>query len=315
MELIHRIYPQNLNSTGCVLTIGNFDGFHLGHQSLLASLIEQGRQRDLPAAVLVFEPQPLEFFSSAKRDAPPARLTALRDKVTYFCQAGVDILWCAHFNHAFAQLTAEQFVEQILVKQLNVRYLLVGDDFRFGRARQGDFALLSQLGKKWGFVVANSQTFCYQNQRVSSTAIRQALQQDNLALAQALLGHPYQISGKVVHGDKRGRLLGTPTANLLLKPAMAAVSGVYAVEVLGISDQPLPAVANIGVRPTVAGTRRQLEVYILNFSQDLYGKVLSVVLRHKIRDEQRFASLEALKQQISQDVAVACAYFQQSIVK
>lgn len=249
-----------------------------------------------------FEPQPLELFAA---DKAPARLTRLREKVRYLEQAGVDAVLCVRFDRRFAAQTAQSFVADLLVDKLGVKFLAVGDDFRFGAGRQGDFLLLQNAGVEYGFDVISTQTFCDDGKRISSTAIRQALAEDNLPMANALLGRPFSISGRVVHGDALGRTIGFPTANLPLRRTVSPVKGVYAVEVLGLGSQPLPGVANIGTRPTVAGLRQQLEVHLLDVSIDLYGRHIEVVLRDKIRNEQRFASLDALKEQIANDVVTA----------
>ncbi|EEP98657.1 FMN adenylyltransferase [Yersinia ruckeri ATCC 29473] len=289
-----------------MLTIGNFDGVHRGHLALLEQLKREGRRLGLPVMVMIFEPQPLELFAA---DKAPARLTRLRDKAKYLAQVGVDYLLCVKFDPRFAANMAQTFVVQLLVEKLGVQFLAVGDDFRFGAGRQGDFQLLQQAGAEFGFDVISTDSFCDGGLRISSTAIRQALHDDDLALAETLLGHPYSISGRVVHGDELGRTIGFPTANLPLKRLVAPVKGVYAVDVYGLSAEPLSGVANIGTRPTVAGIRQQLEVHLLDVNMDLYGRHIDVVLRAKLRDEQRFASLDALKQQIANDVVTARNFF------
>ncbi|UBX47548.1 bifunctional riboflavin kinase/FAD synthetase [Providencia alcalifaciens] len=305
MELIRGI--QNIRSYhhGCVLTIGNFDGVHRGHQVLLQNLKLKGKQLGLPTVVMIFEPQPLEFFTG---DKAPARLTRLRDKVKYLADSGVDYLLCVEFNQHFASLTPDAFVSDLLVDKLGVKYLAIGDDFRFGKNRMGDFSFLQQAGQKFGFEVADTESFCDLGVRVSSTAIRKAIQNNDLTLAENLLGHTYRISGRVVHGNQLGRTIGFPTANLPLKRLVTPVTGVYAVEVHGLGDKPVPGVANIGTRPTVSGKGTQLEVHLIDAHMDLYGRHIDVVLRKKLRDEQRFASLDALKEQIANDVVAAREY-------
>ncbi|WP_174849772.1 bifunctional riboflavin kinase/FAD synthetase [Yersinia artesiana] len=306
MELIRGIHNIRARHHGCVLTIGNFDGVHRGHQALLEQLKREGQRLGLPVMVMIFEPQPLELFAA---DKAPARLTRLRDKARYLADAGVDYLLCVKFDPRFAAITAQAFVAQLLVEKLGVKFLTVGDDFRFGAGRQGDFQLLQQAGAEFGFDVISTDSFCDGGLRISSTAIRQALSDDDLVLAETLLGHPYRISGRVVHGDELGRTIGFPTANLPLKRLVAPVKGVYAVDVYGLGPKPLPGVANIGTRPTVAGVRQQLEVHLLDVTMDLYGRHIDVVLRAKLRNEQRFASLDALKQQIANDVVTARTFF------
>ncbi len=306
MKFIRGIHNLNEQHRGCVLTIGNFDGVHRGHQALMSRLCEEGRKRNLPVVVMVFEPQPLELFAG---DKAPARLTRLREKLRYMAEAGVDKVLCVRFDRRFAALSAQRFISDLLVEKLDVKYLAVGDDFRFGAGRQGDFLLLQKAGAEYGFEVVSTETFCDGGKRISSTAVRQALAVDDLALAQSLLGHPFIISGRVVHGDALGRTLGFPTANLPLRRSVSPVKGVYAVEVRGLTPEPLPGVANIGTRPTVKGLRQQLEVHLLDINMDLYGRHIDVVLKQKIRNEQRFASLEALKEQIANDVVTARQFF------
>lgn len=306
MKFIRGIHNLNEQHRGCVLTIGNFDGVHRGHQALMSRLCEEGRKRNLPVVVMVFEPQPLELFAG---DKAPARLTRLREKLRYMAEAGVDKVLCVRFDRRFAALSAQRFISDLLVEKLDVKYLAVGDDFRFGAGRQGDFLLLQKAGAEYGFEVVSTETFCDGGKRISSTAVRQALAVDDLALAQSLLGHPFTISGRVVHGDALGRTLGFPTANLPLRRSVSPVKGVYAVEVRGLTPEPLPGVANIGTRPTVKGLRQQLEVHLLDINMDLYGRHIDVVLKQKIRNEQRFASLKALKEQIANDVVTARQFF------
>ncbi|KGB02490.1 riboflavin biosynthesis protein RibF [Enterobacteriaceae bacterium ATCC 29904] len=306
MKLIRGIHNLSQTPHGCVLTIGNFDGVHRGHQALLQGLREEGRARGLPVVVMIFEPQPLELFASEKA---PARLTRLREKLRYLAQCGVDYVLCVRFDRRFAALTAQNFVGDLLVKRLGVQFLAVGDDFRFGAGRQGDFLLLQKAGLEYGFDVTSTQTFCEGGVRVSSTAVRQALAEDKLDAAENLLGRPFTISGRVVHGDELGRTIGFPTANLPLRRQVSPVKGVYAVEVTGLGDKPLPGVANIGTRPTVAGVRQQLEVHLLDVVMDLYGRHIDVILRKKIRNEQRFASLDELKAQIARDELTAREFF------
>ena len=306
MKFIRGIYNLKEQHRGCVLTIGNFDGVHRGHQALMAELIAEGRKRNLPVVVMLFEPQPLELFAG---DKAPARLTRLREKLKYLALAGVDTVVCVRFDRRFAAHSAQSFISELLVDKLNVKFLAVGDDFRFGAGRQGDFLLLQKAGAEYGFEVISTQTYCDGGKRISSTAVRQALAQDDFAQAQQLLGHPFSISGRVVHGDALGRTIGFPTANLPLRRTVTPVKGVFAVEVLGLGEQPIPGVANIGTRPTVKGLRQQLEVHLLDTHMNLYGRHIEVVLKQKIRDEQRFASLDALKEQIAKDVVTARQFF------
>ncbi len=296
---------------GCVLTIGKFDGVHLGHAAVLEKLIAKARELSLPSAVMVFEPQPEEVFAP---DKAPARLSRLRDKYEALKALGIDRLICVKFDRKFASQSAEFFVEHLLVEKLGVRFLVVGDDFRFGKGRVGDFAMLQQEAKKMGFAVTNTESFCLAEARISSSAIRQALANDDLNTAASMLGREFNITGKVVHGDKRGRTIGFPTANILLKRCKSPVCGVYAVTV-NIAGSEYGGVANIGNRPTVKGERAQLEVHLFDYSGDLYGRFIQVTLKHKIRSEQKFASVEALQAQIALDAQQARAWLGQQQVE
>ncbi|CAM3717577.1 bifunctional riboflavin kinase/FAD synthetase [Vibrio aquimaris] len=302
MELIRGIHNIKAHHAGCVLTIGNFDGVHLGHQVVLNKLSDKAKEIGLPSTVMTFEPQPLELFA---KDKAPARLTRLRDKFTQLDKLDISRLLCVNFNHGFANQTAQDFISDLLVRRLGVKFLVVGDDFCFGRERQGNFAMLQAAGKEHGFDVVNTHSFCLQQLRISSTAIREALASDNLPLASKMLGRNYSISGRVAHGRKLGRTIGFPTANIPLKRCVSPVAGVYTVHVLGLDEQPIGGVANIGTRPTVKGIRQQLEVHLFDFDANLYGKQLEIVLLNKIRDEQKFESFDLLKQQIKLDAEAA----------
>ncbi|MGD8112028.1 bifunctional riboflavin kinase/FAD synthetase [Vibrio sp. TRT 17S01] len=302
---IHNIKPQH---KGCVLTIGNFDGVHLGHQEVLCQVSVQAEKLGLPSVVMTFEPQPMELFA---KDKAPARLTRLRDKYVQLGKLGLDRLLCVNFNQYFASLSADTFIRDLLVKRLDVKFLVVGDDFCFGRGRQGNFDMLLKAGQEHGFEVVSTQSFCMQKQRVSSTAIREALAKDNLTAAAEMLGRDYSISGRVAHGRKLGRTIGFPTANIPLKRCVSPVSGVYVVQALGLGNKPIGGVANIGNRPTVNGVRQQLEVHLFDFHANLYGKQLEIVLLHKLRDEHKFDSFDALKQQIELDAEAARVWLRQ----
>ncbi len=305
MELIrglHNIRPEHF---GCVLTIGNFDGVHLGHQAVLAGLLADAADLSLPATVMLFEPQPREFFMGEKA---PARLSRLRDKLAQLKAAGIERVICVSFNDKFATMDASQFVADVLIKKLGVRALTIGDDFRFGRGRTGDFELLTELGKVNGMAVKNTQSFKALNHRVSSTAIRNALADGRLNDAHDMLGYTYYMSGRVMHGWKKGRELGFATANVALKRQVAPVSGVFAVTVLH-KEQRYFGVANVGVKPTFQGTKALLEVHIFDFSDDIYGDIIHVELNTKLREEKTFSGLDALTTQIANDVAKAKDYF------
>lgn len=312
MELIRGIHNIKSHHQGCVLTIGNFDGVHLGHQEVLRQVSEQARVLGLPSTVMTFDPQPLELFA---RDKAPARLTRLRDKYVQLSKLDIERLLCVNFNHQFANQSADEFISDLLVKRLGVKFLVVGDDFCFGKGRKGNFAMLQEAGKVHGFTVVSTQSFCLKQLRVSSTAIREALAQDKLDAAAEMLGRDYSISGRVSHGRKLGRTIGFPTANIPLKRCVSPVSGVYTVEALGLGGEPIEGVANIGNRPTVNGVRQQLEVHLFDFKANLYGKQLEIVLLDKIRDEHKFESFEALKQQIELDAEAARVWLQQRKVQ
>jgi len=288
----------------CVLTIGNFDGIHLGHRRVINALVDKAKQLNCVAAVMVFEPQPQELFSP---DTAPARLTRLRDKYVYLERLGVERLICVNFNRRFADLTAQTFIEELLVKKLKVQHLIIGDDFHFGKNRMGNFSLLQKSGKQLGFDVSDTTSYKLEQCRISSTEIRKALEHNELAEAERMLGRPYSIIGRVFHGDKRGRQLGFPTANVLLKRRVSPVSGVYVVKIVS-QDGDYFGVANIGARPTVSGIKQQLEVHIFDFSKDIYGQTIEVVLLNKLREEKKFDSLAALTEQISLDSELARKY-------
>jgi riboflavin kinase/FMN adenylyltransferase len=301
VELIRGLHNLRDKHRGCVLTIGKFDGVHLGHQAVLSQVVEKAKELGLPSTVMVFEPQPEELFTP---DQAPARLSLLRDKYTQLKALGVDRLLCVTFDRQFAALSATDFIEGLLVNKLGIEFLVVGDDFRFGKGRVGDFAMLVKEGEKCQFDVVSTQSFRLEDCRISSTAVRDALSDNDFDLAQQMLGRPFTIAGKVLHGDKRGRTIGFPTANVLLKRCKAPVNGVFAVTVT-VADKRFSGVANIGHRPTVNGQRSQLEVHIFDFNDDLYGQFISVALVSKIRQEMKFDSFELLQQQIQKDALAA----------
>ncbi len=289
---------------GCVATIGNFDGVHLGHQAIFTRLRERARQWRLPAMVVIFEPQSAEYFAPARA---PARLTRLREKLAVLAECGIDRVQCLRFGAELAAMPAGDFVRRVLVEGLGVRYLAVGDDFRFGAGRTGDFATLRAAGDAHGFVVEDTPTVSVDGARVSSTRVREALADGHLEQARRLLGRRYRICGRVVHGDERGRTLGFPTANIALHRRVSPLRGVFLVSVDGIGPRSLAGVANVGHRPTVGGVRHQLEVHLLGFDGDLYGRHLTVAFESRLRDERKFDSLQALRDQIERDVATALA--------
>ena len=261
----------------------------------------------LPAALITFEPHPQEFF--ARENVPP-RLTRFREKIQALRRYAVERVLYLNFNQALAGMPADEFIRRVLVEGLGVRYLVVGDDFRFGHKRKGDLAMLRQAGVRDGFQVINMHTFDVDGARVSSTRIRRALAEGDLGTAGKLLGRSYRMSGRVVHGDKLGRTIGFPTANIYLHRRATPLMGVYAVEVFGLDKEPLKGVANIGMRPTVNGRICLLEVYIFDFTADIYGHHVQVEFLAKLRDEKRFESIDALKQQIHQDERIARDFFE-----
>ncbi len=306
MELIRGLHNLRPRHRGCAATIGNFDGVHLGHQAVLGQLSERAVELGLPMVVVTFEPQPQEFFSPAT--APP-RLTRLREKLEALRRYAVERVLVLRFDARLAALSADEFIQRVLVDGLDVRYLVVGDDFRFGQGRAGDFRLLQETGAREGFQVVNMHTFAVGGERVSSTRVRTALAQGDLEAAEALLGRPYRISGRVAAGEQRGRTIGFPTANIHLHRHQSPLQGVYAVELFGLEQEPLPGVANLGRRPTVGGTRLQLEVHLFDFDREIYGRNVHVNFLRRIRDERTFESFDALRRQIDADAAQARAFF------
>lgn len=304
--LIRRGIPL-LADAPVALTIGNFDGVHLGHQAMLARLEQAAAALGLPSCVMTFEPHPREFFAP---DQAPTRLTNLREKFELLAGFGVDRVHLVRFDYDFARITAEEFVGRVLVRGLAVRWLLVGDDFRFGARRAGDFAMLEREGPRHGFQVVAMESVVHDGLRVSSTAVRDALAAGNMEGAARLLGRAYSISGRVVGGEKLGKRLGFPTANIQLKHNRPPVKGIFVVEVHGVGDRALQGVASLGVRPTIrAGGRPTLEVHLFGFARDIYGAHLRVDFLHKLRDEEKYPTMEVLARQIAVDVENAKAHF------
>lgn len=306
MQLIRGLHNLPSGLPACALTIGNFDGVHRGHQALLTQLVAEAKRRCLVPTVMLFEPHPQEFFAG---EAAPARLQTLVDKLAKLERCGVERVICLHFGAKLAAMNAECFIDDLLVRRLGVAYLVVGDDFRFGHKRLGDFAMLHAAAQRHEFTLSGTDSFRVLGERVSSTRIREALAAGELGLAEAMLGEAFAISGRVAHGDKRGRTIGFPTANIALKRRVIPVRGVYAVEIAGIDGERHQGVANIGLRPTVGGLKPRLEVFLFDFAGDLYGRRLTVMLRDKIRDERKFDSFDELKTQIQRDADAARALF------
>jgi riboflavin kinase/FMN adenylyltransferase len=295
-------------SSPVALTIGNFDGVHLGHQAMLAKLRAAAVARGLPACVMTFEPHPREFFAP---DQAPVRLTSMREKLELLRAHGVARTHVLRFNFALAQVTAADFIGRILVRGLGVRWLQVGDDFRFGARRAGDLAMLRAQAAQYGYEVEGMATVELDGARVSSTAVRDALAAGDVEKAARLLGRPYSISGHVTGGDRLGRELGFPTANVQMKHNRPPLTGIFAVELRRRDGRPLQGVASLGVRPTVKaqGAAPVLEVFIFDFNEDIYGELVCVDFLHKFRDEAKYVDLETLKAQIARDVADTRAYF------
>ena len=303
MELIRGRHNLRPHHRGCAVTIGAFDGVHLGHQSVLTHLRQQAVSLEVPTTVVTFEPLPREYLRPL--EAPP-RITTLRDKWPLLAECGVDRVLCLPFNESLRQLSAREFVEEVFVSGLGVRYLAFGDDFRFGNRREGDLDYVRALADEFGYAVAPTPTLELGGDRVSSTRIRAALAEADFELAAQLLGRPFELAGRVLHGQKLGRQLNAPTANIALHRIRSPLQGVYAVRVCGGGLEEAPGVANVGVKPTIGESlEATLEVHVLEGSPDLYGERLTVRFRHKLRDEQKFPSLDALKAGIAADKANA----------
>ncbi len=300
----------------CALTIGNFDGMHRGHRALLARVQEAAKRLGIDATVMTFEPHPREFFAGLAGDPSraPARIANLRDKLQALAGAGVDRVIVEHFNAAFAALTAEAFIKDVLVDGLQVKWLIVGDDFCFGAKRAGNFAMLREAGRQFGFEVVALQTVMHEGDRISSSAVRRVLQGNDFPRVAELLGQPYAITGRVVHGKKLGRTIGFPTLNLRIAHKRPALSGIFVVQVHGLAEQPLPAVASMGIRPTVEDNGRVLlEVHLFDFSAQCYGKLIRVEFLHKLRDEEKYDDLATLTKAIDADAAAAREFFSAQI--
>lgn len=305
---VFRGLPNAESQAPCALTIGNFDGVHRGHQSLLARARAAADARGLPLCVMTFEPHPREFFTP---DRAPTRITLLRDKLEALRLNGVDRVVVEHFNAHFAAQTPDEFVRHVIVEGLHAKWVLVGDDFCYGARRAGDFSTLQQAAAQYGFEVEQMGVISEGGIRISSSAVREALAKGDLEHARRLLGHGYAISGHVVHGKKLGRQLGFPTLNLRISHKRPAIAGIFVVQVHGLEGEPLPGVASIGVRPTVEDAGRVLlEVHLFDFNADIYGRLIRVEFMKKLRDEARYDSLEALQAAIAQDCADARAFFQ-----
>jgi riboflavin kinase/FMN adenylyltransferase len=306
MEIINGLHNLRSRHRGCVLTIGNFDGVHRGHRQLIDALCEKAKAMGVPSMLMTFEPQPREFFAGTKL---PARLTRFREKVYLLDQTPLDRLLCLPFNERTANIEAGWFAKDFVVDQVGAKHLVIGDDFRFGRGREGDFALFERYGQIHGYSVSAMSTLLQGEARISSTLIRETLAAGDFTAAANLLGHEYFIMGRVVYGRQLGRQLNVPTANIRLQRYRAALEGVYCVTVEGIAGAVRHGIANIGVRPTVDGKEPLLEVHVFDYTGNLYGDLIKVTFKQKLREEQAFDSIDALKTQIKQDIEQARHYF------
>lgn len=312
---VFRGLPNAASRAPCALAIGNFDGVHLGHQTLLARLRDAATRLGIEAAVMTFEPHPRAFFAQMLGDLSkaPTRIANLRDNMASLQAAGVDRVIVEHFNAHFASLSPQDFIEKVLVDGLHVKWVMVGEDFRFGAKRAGDIATLTEAGQRFGFTVETLPSVQNKGVRISSSAVRLALSNGDFDEAEALLGHPYRISGHVVHGQKLGRTIGFPTLNLRIAHHRPALNGIFIVQVHGLADQPLPAVASLGVRPTVDDSGRVLlETHVFDYSNHAYGKVVQIEFLKKLRDEEKYIDLPTLTAAINKDAEQARAYFADS---
>ncbi len=309
MHLIRGLAHLKPLAQGCVLSIGNFDGIHTGHKKVITKLALRGKAMKLPTVVMLFEPQPLEFFLG---ENAPSRLMRLREKIIQFKRLPIDKLLVVKFNQFMANYEAEDFIFDFLVNKLNSKHLIVGDDFHFGKARCGNYAMLKEKGQEFGFQVENTSSYFVDKHRVSSTLIRDALGAGDLSTAKLMLGRDYSVCGRVAHGKKRGRTIGFPTANILMFRKNTPIAGVFAVTMTGIDNKEIQGIANVGTRPTVEGGNKAiLETHLFDFNQDIYGQYVEVHFKQKIRDEIRFQSLDDLKIQIEKDIVIAKRVFTQ----
>lgn len=305
MELIRGLHNVRSRHRGCIASIGNYDGVHRGHQAIVEQLLRNREKYGLPALIFTFEPHPLEYF----RRTEQTRITSLRTKLELLGKLGIERVLCLRFNEALANMSPKNFMQDLLIEGLGVKHLVVGDDFRFGKARAGDFEVLKAYGERRGFSVESTDTYMLNGERVSSSRVRQALELGQLELSERLLGRRYSISGRVAHGDKLGRTWGFPTANINLRHQNPPLNGIYVVEVAGLDEGSTPGVAYVGTRPTVEGTRRVLEIHLIEFDRDIYGERISVYFLEKIRTDQKFADHKALVAQIARDKKNAELFF------
>lgn len=307
MKLLRGLNDRSQFNDGCVSTIGNFDGVHLGHQSIVAHVVGKAKEMQLPSVVILFEPQPLEFF---KPEQAPARIMRFREKYLYLESLGVDYLLCLPFNRRLAELSAEDFVEKVLSKRLSVKYLVVGDDFTFGRERSGNYEFLEKWGKSIGFTVQDSTSLLVDGMRASSTKVREYLSNSQFDEAERMLGRPFEFSAKVCYGQQLGRQLGVPTINLPIARKKTPIHGIFIVETFIEGDETCyPGVSSLGTRPTVNGKGVLLEVHLFNFNRMIYGSKVNVRPLKKIRDEEKFPDLESMTKKIFEDIDIAKDFF------
>ena len=302
MQLIRALHNLK-HQSGCVLTIGNFDGIHIGHQEILKKLVSTAKNKGIPSLVISFSVTPESFFGRTK-----ARLSSFRDKHLFLESLGIDKHLLIRFNKTFSEISAESFINQTLVNKVGVKHCFIGDDFRFGKDRLGDFSMLQEMSSENGYLVDKINGVNLDGQRISSSAIRKLLSQGDFKKAETYLGRPFSISGRVAHGEKIGRTIGFPTANISIRRKLSPVLGVYSV-LVKINDTTYTGVCNIGKRPTIGGTKVLLEVFIFNFNQEIYGEYVTVIFKQKSRDEFKFNSFEELKSQIKNDVEKSQEYF------
>ncbi len=301
MKLIRGTTPCNSPHESCVATIGNFDGLHKGHRKIIEQVRAEGQRLNCLTSVISFEPLPTEFFSQKFDKDLPGRIYPYRDKARILNSLGIDEFVCLNFTQTLSEMEPEDFIKEILLERLNIKHLVIGDDFRFGKQRRGDFEMLSRIGKQCGMEVSNTATIQQNGKRVSSTLVREYLSKGDVSSANELLVDKYQLSGRIRHGDMRGRTIGFPTLNQSLPEDIVAARGAYAVKVHGLSKETLNGVANIGNRPTVSGRETRLETHIFDFDQEVYGKKVCVELVQFLRSEQKFESFDDLMLQIKKD--------------
>ncbi|MDC0630353.1 bifunctional riboflavin kinase/FAD synthetase [bacterium] len=303
MELIRGLHNLK-KQPGCILTIGNFDGVHLGHQEILKKLVFKSKKMGLPSLVVSFSVTPETFFGR-----PKARLSSFRDKHLFLESVGVDKHLLIRFNKNFSELSASSFINQVLVEKIGVRHCFIGDDFRFGKDRLGDFSMLKQASHENNYTIEKLNSVQLDGLRVSSSAVRNFLAEGDFAGAEKFLGRPFSISGKIAHGDKLGRTIGFPTANISIHRKLSPVLGVYSV-LVKLESKTYNGVCNVGKRPTLGGSKTLLEVFIFDFNEEIYGDYVTVIFKQKCREEKKFESFDELKTQIKKDVETSKVFFQ-----